>query len=156
MDVTDGELDEFAGQLDAVLDHMRALTGVDTADVTVTEVAGDVVNVTRPDEVRPGLTPAQALARAPAAEDDQFLTPRILGEEQRPSWPAVPRPNSPRGSTTAACPPRRSPARTWTGSRPPTTPSAPSCTSAPTPRSPRRARSTPRWPAVRSRPPRWP
>lgn len=82
MDVTDGELDEFAGQLDAVLGHMRALTGVDTADVTVTEVAGDVVNVTRPDEVRPGLTPAQALAGAPAVEDDQFLIPQILGEEQ--------------------------------------------------------------------------
>lgn len=82
MDVTDAELDEFAVQLDAIVGHMRALAAVDTGDVTATEVAGDSVNVTRPDQVRPGLTPEQVLAGAPAVEDGQFVVPQILGEEQ--------------------------------------------------------------------------
>ena len=32
-------------------------------------------------QVRPGLTREQALAMAPAVEDDRFRVPRILGEE---------------------------------------------------------------------------
>ena len=35
----------------------------------------------RPDEVRPALTPEQALSGAPAAEDSSFKVPQILGEE---------------------------------------------------------------------------
>jgi aspartyl-tRNA(Asn)/glutamyl-tRNA(Gln) amidotransferase subunit C len=39
------------------------------------------VNVLRADEVRPCLSAAAALSGAPAAEDDRFRVPRILGEE---------------------------------------------------------------------------
>jgi aspartyl-tRNA(Asn)/glutamyl-tRNA(Gln) amidotransferase subunit C len=39
-----------------------------------------LVNVLRPDEVRPGLDRDEVLAEAPAAEDGQFRVPRILGE----------------------------------------------------------------------------
>jgi aspartyl-tRNA(Asn)/glutamyl-tRNA(Gln) amidotransferase subunit C len=40
-----------------------------------------MTNVFRSDEVRPSLAPAEALAGAPAAEDDRFRVPRILDEE---------------------------------------------------------------------------
>ena len=40
-----------------------------------------LTNVTRPDVVGECLTPAEALAAAPAAEDDRFRVPRILDEE---------------------------------------------------------------------------
>ena len=40
-----------------------------------------LINVTRPDEPRPGLTPQQALAGAPEVEQQRFRVPRILEEE---------------------------------------------------------------------------
>ena len=40
-----------------------------------------LTNVTRPDEVGTCLSPEDALAMAPAAEDGRFRVPRILDEE---------------------------------------------------------------------------
>jgi aspartyl-tRNA(Asn)/glutamyl-tRNA(Gln) amidotransferase subunit C len=40
-----------------------------------------MTNVMRPDVVRPSLPRDVVLAGAPAAEDDRFRVPRILGEE---------------------------------------------------------------------------
>ena len=39
-----------------------------------------VTNVTRPDEVVPGLSPEQALSGAPLVEEGRFSVPQILGE----------------------------------------------------------------------------
>jgi aspartyl-tRNA(Asn)/glutamyl-tRNA(Gln) amidotransferase subunit C len=36
----------------------------------------------RPDAARPGLTREEALAAAPAVEDERFRVPRILEEEE--------------------------------------------------------------------------
>jgi aspartyl-tRNA(Asn)/glutamyl-tRNA(Gln) amidotransferase subunit C len=41
-----------------------------------------LVNVTRPDRAAPSLTRDEALAAAPAVEDDRFRVPRILEEEE--------------------------------------------------------------------------
>ncbi|GMA88712.1 hypothetical protein GCM10025868_39620 [Angustibacter aerolatus] len=38
-------------------------------------------NVTRPDEPRPSLSAEQALAGAPASEEQRFRVPRILEED---------------------------------------------------------------------------
>jgi aspartyl-tRNA(Asn)/glutamyl-tRNA(Gln) amidotransferase subunit C len=40
-----------------------------------------LTNVTRPDVVRPSLTAEEALAGAPAAEQQRFSVPRILDED---------------------------------------------------------------------------
>ena len=40
-----------------------------------------LVNVTRQDEPRPGLTADEALAGAPASEQQRFRVPRILEED---------------------------------------------------------------------------
>lgn len=82
LDVTDSELDEFASQLDAILGHVKTVAAVDTENVPAMANMTGVVNVVRPDVVVPGLTPAQALAGAPAVEDTRFVAPQILGEEQ--------------------------------------------------------------------------
>jgi aspartyl-tRNA(Asn)/glutamyl-tRNA(Gln) amidotransferase subunit C len=42
-----------------------------------------VVNVARPDVRVPGLSREDALAGAPAAEDDRFRVPRILDEVEQ-------------------------------------------------------------------------
>jgi aspartyl-tRNA(Asn)/glutamyl-tRNA(Gln) amidotransferase subunit C len=80
--VTDEELDRFAGQLDAVLDAVARVGKADVADVPPTTHAVPMTNVMRPDVVTPSLPRAVILAEAPAAEDDRFQVPRILGEEE--------------------------------------------------------------------------
>ena len=78
--LTDSELDSFAGQLDAILGHVRQIQAVDVTDVEPTGNPLKAVNVTRPDVVEPGLTQEEALAAAPKAVDGRFAVPQILGE----------------------------------------------------------------------------
>jgi aspartyl-tRNA(Asn)/glutamyl-tRNA(Gln) amidotransferase subunit C len=79
--VTVEELDRFATQLDAVLDAVARGGKADVADVPPTTHAVPMTNVMRPDVVTPSLPREVILAEAPAAEDDRFQVPRILGEE---------------------------------------------------------------------------
>ncbi|QCQ91857.1 Asp-tRNA(Asn)/Glu-tRNA(Gln) amidotransferase subunit GatC [Rhodococcus sp. SGAir0479] len=78
--LTDAELDEFAGQLDSILSHVKAVSEVAADDVPPTANPHSITNVTRPDVIVPGLTPEQALSGAPAVEEDRFSVPQILGE----------------------------------------------------------------------------
>ncbi len=70
----------FAGQLSAILDHVRQIEELDVSAVepmTHALAAGDAPSL-RPDLVEPGLTPDQALAAAPAREGTCFKVPRII------------------------------------------------------------------------------
>lgn len=80
--VTEEELDTFAGQLDVILQSVAKVGEVASEDVPPTSHAVPLTNVFRADEVRPSLDREQALAGAPAAEENRFRVPRILGEEQ--------------------------------------------------------------------------
>ncbi|GII61952.1 glutamyl-tRNA(Gln) amidotransferase subunit C [Sphaerisporangium siamense] len=79
--LNDAELDHYATQLDAIIGAVARVSEVATDDVPPSSHALPLTNVYRPDETRPSLTPEQALAAAPAVEDDRFRVPRILGEE---------------------------------------------------------------------------
>jgi aspartyl-tRNA(Asn)/glutamyl-tRNA(Gln) amidotransferase subunit C len=81
LDLTDDELDHLAGQLDAVLGAVAQVAEVSAADVPPTSHPLPLVNVTRPDVARAGLTQEEALSGAPAAEEGRLRVPRILGEE---------------------------------------------------------------------------
>jgi aspartyl-tRNA(Asn)/glutamyl-tRNA(Gln) amidotransferase subunit C len=78
--VTDDELDTFAGQLDVILESVASVSEVAADDIPPTSHSVPLTNVFRDDEPRQGLTPEQALAGAPATEDQRFRVPRILGE----------------------------------------------------------------------------
>jgi aspartyl-tRNA(Asn)/glutamyl-tRNA(Gln) amidotransferase subunit C len=78
--LSDDELDSFAGQLDAILEHVSRIQAVDVTDVEATDSPLTSVNVTRPDVVEPGLTQEEALAQAPKSAEGRFAVPRILGE----------------------------------------------------------------------------
>ena len=80
--LTDAELDNFAGQLDAILTHVSQIQAVDVTGVEATDNPLKDVNVTRPDQIAPCLTQEQALDQAPAAAEGRFAVPQILGEEQ--------------------------------------------------------------------------
>ena len=78
--LTDDELDTYAEQLAAVLDHAAEVAALDTSGVEPTAHPLPLRNVLRDDEVRPSLDRAEVLSQAPAAEDGRFRVPRILGE----------------------------------------------------------------------------
>lgn len=78
--LSDDELDHFTEQLAAVLDHARDVEGLDVADVPPTAHPFELVNVLRPDEVRPTLDRDEVMGQAPAAEAGQFRVPPVLGE----------------------------------------------------------------------------
>jgi len=80
LDLTEAELDEFAGQLAAVLEHAAGVAALDTAGVPPTAQPYPLVNVLRADVVSPSLDRDEVLAMAPDVEDGRFRVPRILGE----------------------------------------------------------------------------
>ncbi len=81
IDLSDAELDHLAPQLNVILEAVASIQGVAGDEVPATSHPIPMTNVFREDVIRPSLTPAQALACAPATEDDKFSVPRILGEE---------------------------------------------------------------------------
>ncbi|MGY1438186.1 Asp-tRNA(Asn)/Glu-tRNA(Gln) amidotransferase subunit GatC [Streptomyces reniochalinae] len=82
LELKDEELDHFAGQLDDIIGAVAAVSEVaDDAAVPPTSHPLPLTNVMRQDEVRPSLTPQQALSGAPAREQQRFKVPQILGEE---------------------------------------------------------------------------
>ena len=80
--LTDDELDSYAGQLDAILEHVSQIQAVDVTGVEPTDNPLKDVNVFRTDVVEPCLTQEEALAQAPKAVDGRFAVPRILGEAE--------------------------------------------------------------------------
>ena len=80
LDLTDEEIELFAGQLGAVLEHAADVAALDIADVPPTAHPLPLRNVYRSDEPGPSLDRDEVLAEAPAAEGGKFKVPRILGE----------------------------------------------------------------------------
>ena len=79
--MSDAELDAMAGQLEVILGAVSRVQEVAAGDIPPTSHAVPLTNVLRPDTLVPCLTAAEALAAAPASEDDRFRVPRILDEE---------------------------------------------------------------------------
>jgi aspartyl-tRNA(Asn)/glutamyl-tRNA(Gln) amidotransferase subunit C len=80
--LTEDDLNNFAGQLDAIISHVSQIQAVDVTGVDPTGNPLKDVNVFRPDVVEPCLTQDEALDQAPKAVDGRFAVPRILGEAQ--------------------------------------------------------------------------
>lgn len=82
MALSDQELDTLAPQLDVILSSVARVAEVAAAQIPPTSHAVPLTNVFRADVTRPGLSQADALAGAPAAEDGRFRVPRILDPEE--------------------------------------------------------------------------
>jgi aspartyl-tRNA(Asn)/glutamyl-tRNA(Gln) amidotransferase subunit C len=78
--LTEAEVTALTVELAAILEHAAQVSALDTEGVEPTAHPLPLVNVARPDDVRPGLDRDEVLAAAPAVEDDRFRVPRILGE----------------------------------------------------------------------------
>jgi len=72
VDIDDDECEAFAAQFAEVLEHFETLE-----EVPEIEADPDLANVLRPDEVREGLSQAEALANAAESEAGHFRGPRV-------------------------------------------------------------------------------
>ncbi|MGL5928565.1 MAG: Asp-tRNA(Asn)/Glu-tRNA(Gln) amidotransferase subunit GatC [Dermatophilaceae bacterium] len=81
IDLEGSELDRMVGELAVILESVATVQQAPIADVEPMSHPMPLVNVTRPDVVRPSLGPEQVLAGAPEAEQQRFSVPRILTEE---------------------------------------------------------------------------
>lgn len=81
IEMSDKELDNLTNEFGVILDAVARVQEVAGADVPATSHPLPLRNVTRPDVVKPSLTPEEALSGAPAQEDNRFRVPQILGEE---------------------------------------------------------------------------
>ncbi len=81
IELNDAELDHLAPQLAVIIESVAAVRSVAADDVPPSSHALPLQNVFRVDEVRPSLSPEEALSGAPESEQQRFSVPRILGEE---------------------------------------------------------------------------
>jgi len=81
LDLDDQELDLFARQLGDILEYANQVQQIDTTGVPPTASVVTRHQIDRPDEVRPSLDRAEALANAPDADPDGrlFRVPRVIG-----------------------------------------------------------------------------
>lgn len=78
--LTDDEIEHLTRELAGILGHAQDIEALDLDGVPATAHPLPLVNVLRPDEVRPSLDREEVLGQAPAAESGRFRVPRILGE----------------------------------------------------------------------------
>ena len=80
--LTPEETQQYASDLSAILDYARQLQEVDTDHLHPTASVLPLRNVMRPDEARPGLGHAEALANAPEQQDGYFKVHAVLEGSQ--------------------------------------------------------------------------
>ncbi|MBM3834402.1 MAG: Asp-tRNA(Asn)/Glu-tRNA(Gln) amidotransferase subunit GatC [Verrucomicrobia bacterium] len=72
------EAQKLGAQLGQILGYIEKLNQLDVTNVEPTAHAVPLVNVTRPDDVRPSLPNDQALGNSPAKANGLFVVPKIV------------------------------------------------------------------------------
>lgn len=80
LDLTDDEIETYAGQLSAILDYIENLNRLDTSAIPPTASVLPLHNVLRPDASAPSLPTGRALANAPDAAENQFRVAAVLDD----------------------------------------------------------------------------
>jgi aspartyl-tRNA(Asn)/glutamyl-tRNA(Gln) amidotransferase subunit C len=78
LELGDEEAETLRGELSAILEHMTALSALDTEGVEPMTHAVPMQLRLRADEVADSLEPDTALAGAPDRKDDYFVVPSII------------------------------------------------------------------------------
>ena len=82
IEMSEEELVSLSSQFGMILDAVARVQEVNLDGVVATSHPQPIQNVFREDQVRPSLTPEQALSGAPAQEEQRFRVPQILGEAE--------------------------------------------------------------------------
>ena len=79
IDLTDQEIDEFAGEFSEILEYVEQLQSVDITGLKPTTQVTGLTNVTRDDEERDyGYDPKELLKNVPSVENDQIKVKRMI------------------------------------------------------------------------------
>jgi len=81
LQLTDDEIELYAGQLSAILDYAEMLQKVDTDAIPPTASVLPLRNVLRPDEAQASLPRDAALANTADKVDGQFRVEAVMGDE---------------------------------------------------------------------------
>ncbi len=80
LDLTEDEVEEFTGQLSAILEYVEKMNELDTAGVEPLAHCLPVSNVLREDSAKESLGTEKVLANAPQRDDEFFKLPKILDD----------------------------------------------------------------------------
>jgi len=76
--LTPEEEQKLGAQLGHILGYIEKLKELDVTNVEPTAHAVPLLNVTRPDELRPSLSHDEAMRNAPARSNGLFIVPKIV------------------------------------------------------------------------------
>jgi len=80
LDLTDAEVAEFAGQLNAILEYVEKMNELDTEGAEPLAHCLPISNCFRADVVKESLGTEKTLANAPQRDGDFFKVPKILDD----------------------------------------------------------------------------
>jgi len=80
LELTEAEVEEFTGQLSAILDYVEKMNELDTDNVEPLAHCLPISNVFRQDRVKASLGTEKALANAPQRDGEFFKVPKILDD----------------------------------------------------------------------------
>lgn len=80
LELSDKEVEEFAGQLSAILDYVERMNQLDTEGIEPLAHCLPINNVFREDIVKESLGTEKTLANAPQKDGAFFKVPKILEE----------------------------------------------------------------------------
>jgi len=78
LDLTEAEVEEFTGQLSAILDYVEKMNELNTDNVEPLAHCLPISNVFRADSVKESLGTEKTLANAPQRDGEFFKVPKIL------------------------------------------------------------------------------
>jgi aspartyl-tRNA(Asn)/glutamyl-tRNA(Gln) amidotransferase subunit C len=84
LELTDQEVEEFTGQLRAVLDYVEKMSQLDTDNVEPLAHCLPISNVFREDHIEESLGTEKTLANAPQRDGKFFKVPKILDDSYGP------------------------------------------------------------------------
>ena len=80
LELSGAEVDEFTGQLGAILEYVEKMNELDTENIEPLAHCLPVSNVFRDDEVKESLGTEKTLANAPQRDGEFFKVPKILDD----------------------------------------------------------------------------
>ena len=80
LDLTEAEIEQFAGQLSAILEYVEKMNELDTSDVEPLAHCLPISNCFREDVVTESLGTEKTLANAPQRDGEFFKVPKILDD----------------------------------------------------------------------------
>jgi aspartyl-tRNA(Asn)/glutamyl-tRNA(Gln) amidotransferase subunit C len=81
LELTDAEVELYAGQLSNVLQYFQRLQEVDTSQIAPTASVLPLKNVFRPDVPGAPLSPEEVVANAADSLDNQFRVHAVFGDD---------------------------------------------------------------------------